>query len=1090
MRGQLILLTALVVAVAVAAVIAAQMALNMGQFSSSVRTGYGIYAKAWPEAVDLADSHALQAALKAASQISAGALSSGLYASPAKASRWLTYNATYLYLNRSLAVVKENFLPLGAQLDFSVRVRYYGFNGTLGPYPLAAPLGRWNIEPLRNGYMSIQGADLYRIVAVWQAPDYDGYYAVTYGAHVSEPGAVGEIYHVALGELLRKLRNANPERSLFVFLVDSQTCRMWQLPWWAEMAKCPLCLLHVRIPSRSEIGASEPVLQGGKALELLAVLTPNYVGDSLPVIKSGPCAGGSVETEQVPLNFDINNNPKAVFAQTVEYSGPRPSQYSGWLFWDASDIVQWAQSTVSTTSSCYPDHPVTGGVLSAGKSVVYDAGFGRVAEVYATYDGGTKNWAFNLYTGPVALPSNWAGFMVEALVRPAATNTVRPARLDLYFYSSDPASTHPICANFLGVQAVWPVLVWSSWRGHPNGVWNGRTWDDSGTVYFQTSWYLFSLAASTSVVRYQVFSYNTTRPLRVLGTKTLQGNPWGTTWQFYVVLGSAIVDSPASDQPWTESARYAYVRVRPWVDPPPAVMFGFISGAPAVRPSRVDVVAERSASAMSSINLTGSIGLAGVRDLVIRRSISLNVSVLEAEAVRDGANQIAYRYRIVVNSSVPRGSLAASLTLFYSLGSSYVNSTCPSPLCEANLIEYRGYSRGVDTAVYDVTFTVPAWASHALIVNVFGTKAAVSAARPRLYVLSAGTNAYYLINEGDGTAAFVVPWRQDGPLITGISPDDAKFAGLFHVTDGRDRWTVLLVPPGSVVRVVTASAVDDWRQYLVPWQAEMLTYTDSPCPDPRYVRVYFPGNVTLRRYYVLLPYQPSTVPNGHAFLGGRWASLAVYRDPANMLWLKLSTSQQLTNKAVLVALCGTGTNSPPSSFFDWYSPTPSGGALEFASPPSLSTYPDGYTVAVWHSGPMSVALQNGTDYPPWNCYEGRRIVGIQYTGSDPAFLWHFNGFCFDMHIWERVGSGTPQMYALSISPQPVLYQISTGTDVGSWWLRSYPNVAPALGGRPLQSFTHVYGSAGFSAALIPFTWPRPYIFLDFSENPVGPYSTT
>ena len=1085
MRGQLILLTALVVAVAAAAIIVAQMALNMGQFSANVRTGYGIYAKAWPEVVDMADSNALQISLKAASHISTGALSSGLYADPAKASKWLVYNATYLYLNKSLVIVKENFLPLSAQLSFAAAVRYHGFNGTLGPYPPAVVLSRWNLDPFRNGEMDIVGVDLYRITVVWYASDYDNFYVATYGAHVSEPGNVGEIYHVALGELLWKLRGVDPKRSLFIFLVDSEECKMWQLPWWAEIAKCPLCLLHVRIPSRGEIGVAQTVLQSGRALELLVVFAPNNVGDALPVIKSGRCTGGGVVTSYIPLNFDVNNNPKAVFARRVKYSGGLPVQYSDELFWDAGDLARWARSTVRTYSYCYPN-PVSGGVSGAGSSIVYDAGFGRVAEVYATYRGGTRNWAFNLYTGPVEIPSSWGGFMVEALVKPVSMGTVRPARLDLYHYSSNPGYVHPICANFLAVQAVWPALVWTSWRSG-SGVWNGRTWDDSGAVYFQESWYLFSVAASAQVVKYQVFLYNTTRPLKTLATKTLQGNPWGSNWRFYIVLGSAIVDKPASGQGWTERARYAYVRVRPWADPPPAVMLGYVTGVPVVEPSRVDIVAMPVASVVSDVTLTGDIGLAGVRDLVIQRRTSLNVTVLEAEVVRKGANEVAYRYRVMVNSSVPRGSLAASFTLFYSLGNSFVNSTCPSPLCVVELDEYRGYFRNVDTAIYHVAFTVPAWASHSLIVNVFGSRAAVSAARPKLYVLDAGASAYYLINEGDGTAVFVVPWNQAGPLVTSVSPSDAKFAGLFHVTDGRNRWTVVLVPPGSVVKATTSSAVEDWRNYLVPWQARMpdvLNPVASPCQNPYYVRLYFPGNVTLKRYYVLLPYTPSGVPNGYAFLDGGWRPLDVYKDRAGMLWLKFSS--QLTNRAVLVALCGTGSN--PNSFFDWYSSRSSSGSLRISQPPSFTSYPDGYTVVIWRHGGASVALQNDTRPPPWGCSESRRIVGIEHKGGD-SFWWHFDGFCYDMHIWERAGSGNARIYMLSVSPSLVLYQISTGKDVESWWVRSYPNVAPALGGRPLQSFTHVYVSAASDVALIPFTWPRPYFFLDFSPSP-GPYSTT
>ncbi len=1103
MRGQLILLTALVLSLAVAVILIAQVSISMGQFSGQSRTGYGIYAKAWPEAVDLADSHTLQAATKGASQITVGAMTAGLYANPPYASRWLTYNLTYYYLNKSLAAVKASFLPLGAQLQFNSIVWYYGFNGSLGPYPIATTLAKYNLEPVRRGFLAVPGAKTYKITVVWYANDYTGYYVATYGSHVSEPGAPGESYNVAVADLLQEFSKSDLKRRLFVFLVyydpDNRRCRLWQLPWWSEIKKCPLCLIHVRIPDINEIGMADPILQQGKAAELLMILLPrDPQGDKIPVLLSGYCTqDGGIQSLDVEVNTDVNNNPKAVFSTYVAYSGSKPWGYAGSLYWDANDIASWQSSVVNTGSCNYPN-PISGGVMSRYITTVYDSGFGAVAEVSATYYGGTRNWGFNVYFPEISIPQTWPGFTVESLVKPMSANTIRPARLDLYYYTSSPSSNHPMCANYYGLQAVSPVLVWANWLGYPaGGVWNGRTWDDAGSAPFGIQWYLFSISVSQSVVLYQVYSYNATRPMKVLGTKQYANNLWGTSWRFYVVLGSAIVDNPASNSPWTEAARYAYVRIKPWVNPPPSVMINDVWSVPMVRPSRVDIIAADRAYGKSLINMVGSIGLANIQELWIRRSVSLNASAVQCAPPTVQPNQITYCYDITVNSSIPRGSLSAKFTLFYSIGSTYVNATCgSSALCSVQLLEYRGYFQNVDTAVWRAVFTVPTWASHSIIVNVYGTRVATSLNTPKLYVISAGGNSYYVINEGSGTAVFIFPWQGNAPLLASYSPDDAKYIGVYHVTDGSRRWTVVLVPPGSVVKLSFTASITLDRQYLVPWQARIpnvIQPVSQPCSSPRYVRVYIPGNITLLRYYLLIPYRFASAQRVYGFIGGDWRQASSYLDPSYMLWVKIDTSSlgvPLSNRALLLALCGSVNNPDPSTFFGGtYWVYSSAGLYNFPQPPSLSSYPDGFTVVFWRSQPgyMSVALSNGTF--SWTCSQDRKMVGIQYTGGTPLFFWHYDGFCFDMHIWERQGSGTPYIYMLSVSKAMVLYQVATGTNTYAWWLRSYPNAAPALGNRPMASFTSAYASDSFRVAVIPFTWPRPYLYIDFLTNP-GPYWTT
>ncbi|MFN3805499.1 MAG: hypothetical protein ACK4SY_10620, partial [Pyrobaculum sp.] len=222
MRGQLVLLTALVVAIALTAILTAQLAIQTGLHSSAVRTGYGIYAKPWPEVVDLADSHTLQAVLKAASQVSTGGLTTGLYGDSD-----LVYKPVSSYINKTLTSLQTNLLPLGAHLRFNYKVFYRGFNGSLGPYPQAVELSdTWNLNSFRDRRVSIPGnVELYRLTVTWHAEDHGWYYVVTYSAHVSEPGTLGEGYNEALAKLLNGLRAVDMKNSLYVFLVNDSAIR-------------------------------------------------------------------------------------------------------------------------------------------------------------------------------------------------------------------------------------------------------------------------------------------------------------------------------------------------------------------------------------------------------------------------------------------------------------------------------------------------------------------------------------------------------------------------------------------------------------------------------------------------------------------------------------------------------------------------------------------------------------------------------------------------------------------------------------------------------------------------------------------------
>ncbi len=1068
MRGQLILLTAVLVAIALTTVLAGQLAIQLGQHASAVRSGYGIYAKPWPEVVDLVDSYALQTALKSASHTSTGGLTAGLYMD-----RQLVYRAVGSYVNKTLVSAKVNFLPLGAQLDFEYRVWHWGFNGSLAPYPRAVQLSEvWNLNSVRNNRLSIPGAvKLYRLTVFWSAENYDGYYVVTYGAHVSEPGAVGEDYNTALAELLDGLAKVDVKRSLYIFLVNNDAVErgecgkaLIQLPWWAEIAKCPLCLLHVRIPARGEIGAR--ILERGKAIELLAVYAPNYIGGVLPVLCNS-------QSTLVPVSSGINNDPRATFATSVTYHGG--VGYGTSLYWSGSDIAGWSRSIVR--DNCRTN-PVTGGVINHG--------VGPNGVVWARYSAGTRNWAFNVYRY-VEIPQGWRGVAVETSVKPISIG-IRTARLDLYHRASNPQSTHPICANFVAIQGVSPAVVWSYWRSGV-GVWNGRTWDDAGTIQLSDVWYFFSLSFTASSTRYEVYLYNTTRPVRLLGSKIYNQPPWGTTdWRFYVVLGSAIVDNPFSTtSPWTESAQYRYVRIRPHVDPPPAVVLTPVEQPPAAKPDRVDIIALRNSGAGGEITLKGSVGLSGVEELSIVRNISLNASILEARSVSQGPNQATYSYVIQVNSTVPRATLAAKFTLFYSLGSTYVNKTCPSELCSVELVKYYGFAGGVDRAEYRIDFTTPTWVNSVILVSTSGVKTAVSNTRPEIYALSSTGRSYYIINEGNATAVFVFPWTGTQRPIADVSPADPRYVGVYDVDYGTQRRTILLVPPGSAVNVTFATPqTHNWlRDKLVRWQRDYYNaITQRPCTN--FVRVYLPGNASRRYYYVMLHDSPDRANNVRAFIGGQWIPVRVYRD-GKRLWLRLEATP-LSGRAVLLAVCSDGTSERPETFFDFFKR--GSDAIDVRERATLSEYPDGFTVVISTRSGASVALYNGTSFSlDWfqNCREDRKMMGIWRSGYVSLYWWHYDGFCYDRHIWEYQKDDGFN-YTLSLSPAMALYQIVTVGDP-PWWFRSYPNSAPALGGRPMTAFTRVYSSAApYSVAVIPFTWPRPYYYLDYARR--GPFSTT
>jgi hypothetical protein len=143
---------------------------------------------------------------------------------------------------------------------------------------------------------------------------------------------------------------------------------------------------------------------------------------------------------------------------------------------------------------------------------------------------------------------------------------------------------------------------------------------------------------------------------------------------------------------------------------------------------------------------------------------------------------------------------------------------------------------------------------------------------------------------------------------------------------------------------------------------------------------------------------------------------------------------------------------------------------------NLATYPDGFTVDLrpTSSSIGSWGLANATSLPSSSCSIGQSHVAIYYTGGTPLYWWHFDGFCFDRHIWEMQGD-TPYFASISLSRQFVLYCMWTSSfDEAEMWRRSYPN-APVSLNRPYVAYQCVVAQFGFEWRIRPFAWPEPYV---------------
>jgi hypothetical protein len=1100
MRGQALVLAGLILTMAVVVVMTALYTAQSSPAVSLGKPSYGYVSRSWPDLVKAAGGYLSYVASQTGFTLARGSLEVGLYGRPRDA-YWLHYNETQRRASAGLASMSAAMSYLQVNASGRVWYRVRGFNGTLGPYPLAAEYSNWNLAVVTTGVSVSCGSEVVTIKLVplnaraarfvVQSPaDVNVEYVLTYIGHTSDIVSIGAGYNDILSDMLR-VGDPNGRLALYVFdssvLSQSQICgrsdgeivalvqsNLQSVPWYAEIYRCPLCLLHFKVPPT--------FLQRGKVSEVL--ITYSTAPLQPPQFKVIITRQGSY-AEYV---FDVasahtTSNPSEVF----------PGYFS------ASDIATWGRAVVRTDGVCH--NPPSGGVAASGValSAVVPPGttIPNSVRIYATYSAGTVNHGFNVYT-PYTWMYSSVGFKVEALVLPENVNFISPVRLDIY--ASNPATTHPICANMYAVQVVNPATIWSWWRIGGGYIWNGRTWDVGYVVYSDRQWYLLSFALSPAgVAQWAVYHYNSSgRPMKLLGVTTRSGASW--LQNFYMVLGSAIVDDPGSaTSAWTEAAYYAYVRVRPWVYPEPSASLAPLDKPPLVAPVRQDIVAlERSEM---RLRLDATLDMPGALVRRLNATTWLNASAVierncnprgNARGSREEVHQRTLWYLINVTHSEPRAALSSQFFVYYVLGNSPRNTTATWTL----------YDYGDKWACFNVTFTVPRRAPFVILISVSGSiipKLAVSDARPRVYYLPLrnpdGSYTYYVMNYGNGTAVFYMPWGTVQSFDDSWDPRSLGYAGyfgaLYNVTNGRERWQVLVVPPGGLVKFKTP-AQTDLRCCSPTWQTPYVAQIGTPCTPLGIYRLMVPTNITTNYYIFAIdgvsPEVRSRLRAVHVFgphTGGGWRSAHFYieRDPTGALsprvWVRVDAPPgSIDYSGMLAVLCPDGPGENKVATFgsgNYGTPPSSAFSASIGARANLATFPDGFTVDLrpTSSSIGSWGLANATSLPTSSCSVDQSHVAIYRIGS--SYWWHFDGFCFDRHTWEKQGGPSPYFASISLSRQFVLYRMWTSSfDEAGMWRRSYPN-APVSLNRPYVAYQYVVAQFGFEWRIRPFAWPEPYV---------------
>ncbi|MBP1448468.1 MAG: hypothetical protein JZD41_00390 [Thermoproteus sp.] len=1177
-RGQWIILTALALVVAVAVVYMAYVSSEVLPAASIQRPAYGLMSQDWPKLVQLLAGYTRFVAQSGLSGLTAAAAASGLYnnlLSPYPQSIHLQLTAAGSYVANSLAAAESNLLSIGAFISSSYRLNQSGFAGSLGPYPAAVVLSNiYNFSKLYGlGYIQFSSNYVYRFVVTTFVP-VSSDYVVIYSGDVRKPVVPGESYNSIVNTILNLARQgdsfdaASLRGKLYLILVNnsalaealsyyagegcSQAVRgdfqnmlakaFVVLPWWAEYIKCPFCLFDFKMPrgSLATPGTSDEIavlVYADPTSSVDIYLYIPYLLDAFGIQPSAPIQ--CYEQWNLPYIYTIqqadsgNNNPYAVYYMNGQE----------WFF-DAYDLSGWQSSL--TFSQCHqmgPEYAPTPIEKIISTNIYGNWTNGLL--LGAVYPAGTYDVGFNIWR-QFSIPNNWPGFQVRTLVNVTAPGAEKMGFLSLYFGGYD-GSTFPWCADMVAVQPEFypPTFVWSFLpQGYGSGPWQTYAWQQGGSyVPLGNDWYVLSISqilqgpmAGQMYLSVYKFVVNQSGPMSPYAGQWLTYSPLTT---FNVVLGTDTEDFPqSSSSSWTDAAVYAFLAARPWTYPEPSAVLTAVGAAPVVNTPRPTIIAWGPASAASArVSTLGNISLALVMGLNITTNLSVTARAKSIYIYQYNTTFIKYSYGILVNSSLPKSSLGAQFSLFYNYGGGVYNYTCGAgPTCNASLTSYYGYTAGVDSALWNITFLVPRHSNFAVVAKVLGASIAVnnySVVHPLVYYLWSG-NSLYLINVGNSDAVFYFPWQNNESVVSGVSPNDGIFGAYANINvSGIGSWTLVIVPPASAVNVTFypqyAAQIQGGfpTQFTPAWELPYIQPAQAPSSGCAYLPTYFPSQFLEDHYTLLIPSlilraigkQPSSRLSFYVFMKGSWTQAQYALDNLNDVWLRINAYPGwFSYRGTLIAVCGGGSSSPlPSLFtgYDYYSAAlPSPGAL--AQYANLLSHPSGYAVIVNVTGVFNprqtiqaIYLYNKSAPPPSQCPEGSYSGEILEfyngypTGTGAWYDWwnQFAGVCRDQNVWTYYGTGRESFFIFAVTRDSAYFYIATASSSGLypfnyggtvyWWFNGWANTqynaqlltaGPYNG--PLYSFDSVscINSAGevcnAGVIVMPFMWPQPYFIID------------
>ncbi|MEM3326489.1 MAG: hypothetical protein QXK63_03490, partial [Thermoproteus sp.] len=860
------------------------------------------------------------------------------------------------------------------------------------------------------------------------------------------------------------------------------------LPWWSEYTGCPFCLFDFQMPRGSlNVG-------NGKAVEVLVLIYKNPT--NTPQLGLNINTALSLFGISPPPNTNnycpaSANNPYAVYnLDGVEY------------FFNSSDLAQWSRGVSYSTRACH----LAPGVQQAGPAPtpinystqvsVYGSKYGGFV-LGAIYQAKSYDVGYLAWSNPISIQPSWPGYQVRTLVNVTQANSSEMGFLALYFggyQNINPSSpTFPFCADMVAVQPHgYPqTLTWSYLpQGYGSGPWHEYNWQYGGSFVSlqRLRWYVLSISQLTSGSTYLAVYKFLSNSSGAMAPYTGQWLSMSYINNFAIVLGSDTEDAPASTtNSWIEEAVYAFLAIRPWTYPEPAVALTQLSGAPVLNPPRRVVLAYGNYSSVSArVSGIGNISLALVFGLNITQRLSVNASAVGARLKPYNATYGIYTLNVTVSANVPRSSLGASFTAIYNYGGVLYNYTCGvSNICNQTLLAYYGWDGRSDISLYNVSALVPLHSTPAFLANLMGITFAVdnlTAVHPNAYYNWSG-NSLLLVNNGTMDAVFYFPWYGNSPTVSSVTPNDGVFGARLDITSPSGNYTLVMVPPYSAVNVTfygqyVAQIKNNFpNKYAPAWERKYI----NPMPWPpatntgtcKFVPVYFPSPYPGDRFVLMVPpsvlsalglgakdvgsififngsWQPQQPQNGLPYIVGSYGEL----------WVNITASPGwFAYRGTLLALCksssssGTGASGPsqskggksssgtgalgPSQIFLKYINSTllqnSGGVINVG----LSNYPYGFAVLVNITSsqtrgmiptlPDYVWLGNSSSPSsgPSSCrWLGPGVIMYQ-SGTQPPWWNQYGGVCYNQYVWQNNGSGTPVYFIFGVTANFVNFHIAT-----------------------------------------------------------------